>query len=105
MILESGVKKKIGLILKHTFFSSFWLSSLSFRFFDLDGPLFLGAAHVYWFSLVVPNQNFVGCIRDVYIDYKHLDLTSYIKENGTFTGCDMRFNDNPCAHGECNQGR
>ena len=74
-----------------------------FRFFDLDGPLFLGAAQNYWFGLAVQNKNFVGCIRDVFIDYQRLDLNSYIKENSTRLGCDLRFND-PCSDGRCNLG-
>ncbi|XP_072027380.1 cadherin EGF LAG seven-pass G-type receptor 1-like [Amphiura filiformis] len=71
------------------------------RFLDLDGPLFLGAAQNYWFGLAVENKNFVGCIRDVFIDYQQLDLNGYIKENSTKLGCDLRFND-PCSDGQCN---
>lgn len=47
------------------------------RFLDLTGPLQIGGLPMLPDSTTfqVKSKDFIGCIADVYIDYKLLDLT------------------------------
>ncbi|XP_050548978.1 protocadherin-like wing polarity protein stan isoform X2 [Daktulosphaira vitifoliae] len=77
------------------------------RFLDLTGPLQIGGLPLLpdSTSFQVQNKDFIGCIADVYIDYKLLDLNSYVADNGTIIGCPERklfCMDNPCKNsGHC----
>jgi len=44
------------------------------RFLDLTGPLYLGGLPAPSTSFQVEAHDFLGCIKDVYIDDKFLDL-------------------------------
>lgn len=52
------------------------MDSFSFtaRFLDLTGPLQVGGLPNIPSSFQVKNKDFVGCISDLYIDYKFVDL-------------------------------
>lgn len=65
------------------------LRSLGFspcRSLDLTGPLLLGGVPNLPENFPVTHRDFVGCMRDLYIDSKRIDLASYIANNGTTTG-------------------
>ncbi|XP_013177867.1 PREDICTED: protocadherin-like wing polarity protein stan isoform X1 [Papilio xuthus] len=69
------------------------------RFLDLTGPLQIGGLPNIPTSFQVKNKDFVGCISDVYIDHKFLDLNSYVSDNGTLAGCPQkrsRCSSTPC---------
>ncbi|XP_041976162.1 protocadherin-like wing polarity protein stan isoform X2 [Aricia agestis] len=57
------------------------------RFLDLTGPLQIGGLPNLPSSFQVKNKDFVGCISDLYIDHKFVDLNSYVADNGTLAGC------------------
>ncbi|CAF4901464.1 unnamed protein product [Pieris macdunnoughi] len=57
------------------------------RFLDLTGPLQIGGLPNIPSSFQVKNKDYVGCISDLYIDHKFIDLNSYVADNGTLAGC------------------
>ncbi|XP_034944720.1 protocadherin-like wing polarity protein stan isoform X2 [Chelonus insularis] len=57
------------------------------RFLDLTGPMQLGGLPAIPSDFQVTNKDFVGCISDLYIDYKFIDLNSFVADNGTSVGC------------------
>ena len=62
------------------------------RFLDLTGPFQLGGLSSGHFSSaarhrVVRTSSFVGCIRDLRVDERLVDLASYVWNNGTVEGC------------------
>lgn len=56
------------------------------RSLDLTGPLLLGGVPNLPENFPVTHRDFVGCMRDLYIDSKRIDLASYIANNGTTAG-------------------
>ncbi|CAH2075509.1 unnamed protein product, partial [Iphiclides podalirius] len=77
------------------------------RFLDLTGPLQIGGLPNIPTSFQVKNKDFIGCISDIYIDHKFLDLNSYVSDNGTLAGCPQKrsqCSSAPCHHGaECSE--
>jgi len=61
------------------------------RFLDLTGPFQLGGLslehHLAGRHRLIQPHSFVGCIRDLYIDGRLIDLASYVWNNGTVEGC------------------
>lgn len=57
------------------------------RFLDLTGPMQLGGLPAIPSDFQVTNKDFVGCISDLHIDYKFIDLNSFVADNGTTVGC------------------
>ncbi|XP_019392556.1 PREDICTED: cadherin EGF LAG seven-pass G-type receptor 3, partial [Crocodylus porosus] len=69
---------------------------------DLTGPLLLGGVPNLPENFPVTHRDFVGCMRDLYIDSRRVDLASYIANNGTSTGCHAKHtfcDSNPCKNG------
>uniref|UniRef100_A0A672NJX6 Cadherin EGF LAG seven-pass G-type receptor 1-like n=1 Tax=Sinocyclocheilus grahami TaxID=75366 RepID=A0A672NJX6_SINGR len=54
---------------------------------DLTGPLLLGGVPNLPEDFTVQNRDFVGCIRNLTIDSKPIDMASFIANNGTLAGC------------------
>lgn len=57
-----------------------------FRSLDLTGPLLLGGVPNLPEDFPVHNRQFVGCMRNLSIDSKPIDMASYIANNGTLAG-------------------
>ena len=59
------------------------------RFLDLTGPFQVGGlpSPLSTDHVVLHNNHFVGCMRDLYIDGQLLDLGSFVWSNGTSEGC------------------
>ncbi|XP_043283002.1 protocadherin-like wing polarity protein stan isoform X2 [Venturia canescens] len=57
------------------------------RFLDLTGPLQLGGLPSIPSNFQIRNKDFIGCIGDVRIDDRFVDLNSYVADNGTIAGC------------------
>uniref|UniRef100_A0A8C4R486 Cadherin, EGF LAG seven-pass G-type receptor 2 n=1 Tax=Eptatretus burgeri TaxID=7764 RepID=A0A8C4R486_EPTBU len=57
---------------------------------DLTGPLLLGGVPDLPETFPVRSHGFTGCLRDLLIDGRRVDLTSYIANNGTLPGCAAR---------------
>ncbi|XP_051548726.1 cadherin EGF LAG seven-pass G-type receptor 1-like isoform X2 [Myxocyprinus asiaticus] len=54
---------------------------------DLTGPLLLGGVPNLPVDFPVLNRDFVGCIRNLTIDSKPIDMADFIANNGTLAGC------------------
>ena len=75
----------------------FFFSSL-----DLTGPLLLGGLVQLPVIFPVLYKHFTGCIRNVYIDHKFLDLSQPLYNNGTSAKCKAM--GNTCAYKPCERG-
>ncbi|XP_037087761.1 LOW QUALITY PROTEIN: protocadherin-like wing polarity protein stan, partial [Pollicipes pollicipes] len=78
------------------------------RFVDLTGPLQIGGLPSLPTKFQVRSQHFTGCIRDLFIDYKLLDLNRYVANNNTVAGCSEKQEfcmSRPCQNGgTCTEG-
>uniref|UniRef100_A0A673U7R4 Cadherin EGF LAG seven-pass G-type receptor 1 n=1 Tax=Suricata suricatta TaxID=37032 RepID=A0A673U7R4_SURSU len=59
---------------------------------DLTGPLLLGGVPDLPEDFPVHNRQFVGCMRNLSVDGKNVDMASFIANNGTRAGCDAQRN-------------
>uniref|UniRef100_F7FEK7 Cadherin EGF LAG seven-pass G-type receptor 3 n=1 Tax=Ornithorhynchus anatinus TaxID=9258 RepID=F7FEK7_ORNAN len=78
------------------------VQSSSKKSLDLTGPLLLGGVPNLPENFPVAHKEFVGCMRDLFIDNKRIDLASYIANNGTAAGCHAKHSfcdSNPCKNG------
>lgn len=78
------------------------LTETCHRFLDLTGPLQLGGLPSLLSSFQVQNSHFEGCISEFEVDYKLVDLNSYVTNNGTTVGCPEKrlfCDSNPCKNG------
>ncbi|XP_030388378.1 protocadherin-like wing polarity protein stan [Scaptodrosophila lebanonensis] len=84
------------------------LTETCHRFLDLTGPLQLGGLPRIPANFPVSNRDFVGCISDLRIDDRYVDLNSYVADNGTISGCPQKASlcsSEPCFNGgKCHEG-
>lgn len=84
------------------------LTETCHRFLDLTGPLQIGGLPKIPAHFQIQNHDFVGCISDIYIDHKYVDLNSYVADNGTTAGCSKKTPScasEPCFNGgTCKEG-
>ncbi|XP_008587228.1 PREDICTED: cadherin EGF LAG seven-pass G-type receptor 1, partial [Galeopterus variegatus] len=57
---------------------------------DLTGPLLLGGVPNLPEDFPVHNRQFVGCMRNLSVDGRNVDMASFIANNGTRAGCAAR---------------
>uniref|UniRef100_A0A669PEW2 Cadherin EGF LAG seven-pass G-type receptor 1 n=1 Tax=Phasianus colchicus TaxID=9054 RepID=A0A669PEW2_PHACC len=69
---------------------------------DLTGPLLLGGVPNLPEDFPVHNRQFVGCMRNLSIDSKPIDMASFIANNGTLPGCAAQRN--YCEANWCQNG-
>uniref|UniRef100_U3J9Z3 Cadherin EGF LAG seven-pass G-type receptor 1 n=1 Tax=Anas platyrhynchos platyrhynchos TaxID=8840 RepID=U3J9Z3_ANAPP len=69
---------------------------------DLTGPLLLGGVPNLPEDFPVHNRQFIGCMRNLSIDSKPIDMASYIANNGTLPGCAAQRN--YCEANWCQNG-
>ncbi|TSK13169.1 Cadherin EGF LAG seven-pass G-type receptor 1 [Bagarius yarrelli] len=69
---------------------------------DLTGPLLLGGVPNLPEDFPVRNRDFVGCMRNLTIDSKPMDMANFIANNGTAAGCPAKRNF--CKEGMCQYG-
>ncbi|XP_075907847.1 cadherin EGF LAG seven-pass G-type receptor 1 isoform X3 [Nelusetta ayraudi] len=69
---------------------------------DLTGPLLLGGVPNLPEDFPVRNRDFVGCMRNLRIDSRAIDMESYIANNGTAAGCPAK--QNFCKKDVCQNG-
>ncbi|XP_077340579.1 cadherin EGF LAG seven-pass G-type receptor 2 [Lithobates pipiens] len=69
---------------------------------DLTGPLLLGGIPNLPEDFPVRHKYFVGCMKDLIIDNKAVDLGEYIANNGTVPGCPTKRNH--CEGERCQHG-
>ncbi|XP_071982915.1 cadherin EGF LAG seven-pass G-type receptor 3 isoform X3 [Engystomops pustulosus] len=78
------------------------VQSSSKKSLDLTGPLLLGGVPNLPENFPVTHREFIGCMKDLYIDSRKIDLASYIANNGTSAGCNAKqsyCDPNPCKNG------
>eukprot|EP00062_Callorhinchus_milii_P006047 gi/632946186/ref/XP_007888434.1/ PREDICTED: cadherin EGF LAG seven-pass G-type receptor 3 [Callorhinchus milii] len=78
------------------------IQSSSKKSLDLTGPLLLGGVPNLPENFPVVNREFVGCMKELHIDNKRVDMATYIANNGTFAGCSTNqpfCDSNPCKNG------
>ncbi|XP_062135457.1 protocadherin-like wing polarity protein stan isoform X1 [Drosophila sulfurigaster albostrigata] len=84
------------------------LTETCHRFLDLTGPLQVGGLPRIPAHFPVANRDFVGCISDLRIDERYVDLNSYVADNGTISGCPQKSplcSSEPCFNGgTCHEG-
>ncbi|XP_068600336.1 cadherin EGF LAG seven-pass G-type receptor 3 [Brachionichthys hirsutus] len=69
---------------------------------DLTGPLFLGGVPNVPDNFPFGAREFIGCMKELHIDNKPLDLAGFIANNGTLPGCSAKHpfcKSNPCQNG------
>lgn len=72
------------------------------RYLDLTGPLQIGGLPNVPNSLQVNSRDFVGCIGDLHIDHRFIDLNNFVADNATILGCPELSNfcsSDPCYNG------
>uniref|UniRef100_A0A8V0XY38 Cadherin EGF LAG seven-pass G-type receptor 1 n=1 Tax=Gallus gallus TaxID=9031 RepID=A0A8V0XY38_CHICK len=69
---------------------------------DLTGPLLLGGVPNLPEDFPVHNRQFIGCMRNLSIDSKPIDMASFIANNGTLPGCAAQRN--YCEANWCQNG-
>lgn len=73
-------------------FSNFLILSFcifSHRSLDLTGPLFLGGVPNLPENFPFTTREFIGCMKDLHIDNRPVDMAGFIANNGTLPGaCD-----------------
>ncbi|XP_076133414.1 cadherin EGF LAG seven-pass G-type receptor 3 [Alosa pseudoharengus] len=76
--------------------------SSSKKSLDLTGPLFLGGVPNMADSFPLGTREFIGCMKDLHIDNKLLDLAGSIAKNNTLPGCSAKHpfcKSSPCQNG------
>jgi hypothetical protein len=56
------------------------------RSLDLTGPLLLGGVPDLPENFPVRMRHFVGCMRNLQVDSRHIDMADFIANNGTVPG-------------------
>ncbi|XP_008408015.1 cadherin EGF LAG seven-pass G-type receptor 2 isoform X5 [Poecilia reticulata] len=99
---DSSVALRFGHMIGNYSCSAQGSQSGSKKSLDLTGPLLLGGVPKLPEDFPVRNQQFVGCMKNLRIDNQHVDMASYIANNGTLPGCSAKrhfCNNNPCVNG------
>ncbi|CAO2633507.1 Cadherin EGF LAG seven-pass G-type receptor 3 [Lemmus lemmus] len=66
---------------------------------DLTGPLLLGGVPNLPENFPVSHKDFIGCMRDLHIDGRRMDMAAFVANNGTTAGCQAKLHF--CASGPC----
>ncbi|XP_041081369.1 cadherin EGF LAG seven-pass G-type receptor 3-like, partial [Polyodon spathula] len=78
------------------------VQSSSKKSLDLTGPLLLGGVPNLPENFPVLSREFIGCMKDLHIDNRRIDMAGYIANNGTLPGCSAKLSfcdGNPCKNG------
>ncbi|XP_053785575.1 cadherin EGF LAG seven-pass G-type receptor 3 isoform X1 [Desmodus rotundus] len=74
---------------------------------DLTGPLLLGGVPNLPENFPVSHKDFIGCMRDLHIDGRQVDMAAFVANNGTMAGCQAKLHfcdSNPCkSNGICSE--
>nr|XP_023415852.1 cadherin EGF LAG seven-pass G-type receptor 3 isoform X2 [Cavia porcellus] len=66
---------------------------------DLTGPLLLGGVPNLPENFPVSHKDFIGCMRDLHIDGRRVDMAAFVANNGTLAGCQAKLQF--CDSGPC----
>eukprot|EP00795_Rhopilema_esculentum_P002013 gene2013-17573_t len=73
----------------------------TFRSLDLTAPFFIGG-YPQGSTMKLPNWDYVGCIRNLYVDHVFFDLSNPLKQNASQIGCPVK--KNYCTKSTCANG-
>ncbi|CAG06842.1 unnamed protein product [Tetraodon nigroviridis] len=99
---DTSVALRFGHVIGNYTCSARGSQSGSKKSLDLTGPLLLGGVPKLPEDFPVRNRQFMGCIRNLRVDNQHVDMASFIANNGTLPGCSAKrhfCNTNPCLNG------
>uniref|UniRef100_A0A3P9M048 Cadherin EGF LAG seven-pass G-type receptor 2 n=1 Tax=Oryzias latipes TaxID=8090 RepID=A0A3P9M048_ORYLA len=99
---DSSVALRFGHMVGNYTCSAQGSQSGSKKSLDLTGPLLLGGVPKLPEDFPVRSQQYVGCMKNLRIDNQHVDMASFIANNGTLPGCSAKrhfCNNNPCQNG------
>uniref|UniRef100_A0A671THK9 Cadherin, EGF LAG seven-pass G-type receptor 2 n=1 Tax=Sparus aurata TaxID=8175 RepID=A0A671THK9_SPAAU len=99
---DTSVALRFGHVIGNYTCSAQGSQSGSKKSLDLTGPLLLGGVPKLPEDFPVRNRQFVGCMKNLRIDNQHIDMASFIANNGTLPGCSAKrhfCNTNPCLNG------
>ncbi|XP_013988461.2 cadherin EGF LAG seven-pass G-type receptor 2 isoform X3 [Salmo salar] len=99
---DTSVALRFGHVIGNYTCSAQGSQSGSKKSLDLTGPLLLGGVPKLPEDFPIQNRQFVGCMKDLRIDNRHIDMASFIANNGTLPGCSAKrhfCNNNPCLNG------
>ncbi|XP_044136159.1 cadherin EGF LAG seven-pass G-type receptor 1 isoform X1 [Bufo gargarizans] len=89
---DTAVAIRFGSLIKNYTCAAQGTQTGSKKSLDLTGPLLLGGVPDLPEDFPVQNRQFIGCIRNLTIDSRPIDMASYIANNGTLPGCSAKRN-------------
>ncbi|KAF4097163.1 hypothetical protein G5714_021171 [Onychostoma macrolepis] len=99
---DSSVALRFGHMIGNYSCSAQGSQSGSKKSLDLTGPLLLGGVPKLPEEFPVQSRQFIGCMKDLRIDQRHINMAGFIANNGTLAGCSAKRNfcsTNPCLNG------
>uniref|UniRef100_A0A8C8VMJ4 Cadherin EGF LAG seven-pass G-type receptor 2 n=1 Tax=Pelusios castaneus TaxID=367368 RepID=A0A8C8VMJ4_9SAUR len=101
---DTAVALKFGEVLGNYSCSAQGTQSGTKKSLDLTGPLLLGGVPNLPESFPVRNRQFVGCMRNLLIDNRQVDMADFIANNGTVPGGCCAAQKNGCDSNTCHNG-
>ncbi|XP_041442377.1 cadherin EGF LAG seven-pass G-type receptor 1 isoform X2 [Xenopus laevis] len=89
---DTAVAIRFGNLIKNYTCAAQGTQTGSKKSLDLTGPLLLGGVPNLPEDFPVQNRQFIGCMRNLTIDNKPIDMASFIANNGTLAGCAAKKN-------------
>ncbi|XP_016011118.2 cadherin EGF LAG seven-pass G-type receptor 2 isoform X1 [Rousettus aegyptiacus] len=99
---DTGVALRFGAVLGNYSCAAQGTQGGSKKSLDLTGPLLLGGVPDLPESFPVQTRHFVGCMRNLQVDSRHVDMADFIANNGTVPGCPAK--KNVCDSSSCQNG-
>ncbi|XP_037354439.1 cadherin EGF LAG seven-pass G-type receptor 2 [Talpa occidentalis] len=99
---DTGVALRFGAVLGNYSCAAQGTQGGSKKSLDLTGPLLLGGVPDLPESFPVRTRHFVGCMRNLQVDSRHVDMADFIANNGTMPGCPAK--KNVCDSNTCQNG-
>ncbi|XP_031231049.1 cadherin EGF LAG seven-pass G-type receptor 2 isoform X1 [Mastomys coucha] len=99
---DTGVALRFGAMLGNYSCAAQGTQGGSKKSLDLTGPLLLGGVPDLPESFPVRMRHFVGCMKDLQVDSRHVDMADFIANNGTVPGCPTKkivCDSNTCHNG------
>ncbi|MBN3295144.1 CELR2 protein, partial [Amia calva] len=99
---DSSVALRFGHVIRNYTCSAQGSQSGSKKSLDLTGPLLLGGVPDLPEDFPVQNREFVGCMKNLQIDNRPVDMAEHIANNGTVPGCSAKrhfCSTSPCLNG------
>ncbi|XP_074833686.1 cadherin EGF LAG seven-pass G-type receptor 2 isoform X2 [Carettochelys insculpta] len=99
---DAAVALKFGAVLGNYSCAAQGTQSGTKKSLDLTGPLLLGGVPDLPESFPVRSRHFVGCLRNLLVDDRAVDMADFIANNGTEPGCSAK--KNVCESHTCHNG-